>query len=1589
MSIQSRDLVVRLMAQSNGFEKGMKSAAASADVFAKELEKIDRRQTEAVAHVARLRAKSEREAAAAEKAAARDAAQATQRRMDAYDRLGKSAMIAGTAVAAGVALSVKAAVQWESAWAGVAKTVEGNVEQMAALEGELRQLATTLPATHTEIAAVAEAAGQLGIKREAIAGFTKVMIDLGETTNLTADEAATSMAQLANIMGTSAQDVDRMGAALVALGNNGASTEADIVQMALRIAGAGKQVGLTEADVLAMSNALASVGINAEAGGSAISRFMSDLSVAVVTGSSSLEGFADVAGMSVQEFSTLFEQDAARAVGAFTDGLGRIQASGGSAIATLEEMDITELRLRDTLLRLAGAQGMLGDSLELGTEAWEANLALTDEADKRYATTEAKLQIARNAVNDMAIDLGSTLLPALADVASGVGDMATMIANLPGPVKAALAIVATFAATVGIVGGAALIAVPKLAAMRLALTDLGLSAAATDRSMKALTLTMKAAGLVSLLAGAAVAADALTDALAGSGAPLNAMTEDLVDFASRGRLAGDLAKTVGADFSELADKIDKANETKWSGIEALSPLWAAKVATDIQTARNEVDALDQAFAGLVQSGQELVVAQFFEQWSQESGRSVEDLSGDFDAYQEALAGARVETKLAADGTGALVEGIDGVGVSTEQALSSITSYAEALGYSEDASKELTKQIEEWAKSYAGFIEPLGSYTTLLSEKQAAERESAEATAAATSSQTDSWEDYAKAVKVSVGEYLAELEKQVQAQQDWSANMLTLSSRVSEGTLDELARMGPEGAPLVAALVNASDAELARLEDAFGARTAAATGAMASELRLAQPVLTTVAKIAGQKTADALARELAAGKTTVAKIAADYGIGITGGIVPPVSRAAEQVRSLARGLEGLDGRNVNITVRTNYVSSGVPRQVGVGGGLQQRDGGVVDFFSAGGLREQHVAQIAPAGAWRVWAEPETGGEAYIPLAPSKRRRSVEIWQETGRRLQMFASGGIAGAGATNPTGGRPLSVVAAGMTSIEQIRALVDAWKDYNEQLADAARRQELVLGEQAARKAFDLAKGMKERTKTLEDLKDAQKRLREFDAAAAIDRERRAVDKILDTLEAEEKAREAAARAAEELAQERRRATEAAEDAQERALDRLNRLLDTEKALRGRQIQAEQRHAADRARLATRAAQTDARFASDQAKVRADQVDAERRHLERLAMLRVQLATDEARLLDDRRDRLANSTALDQMIAFERGLPADWLVANARRQVEALTEWIEELDLARRMGVSEQVIAALGLDDGPQTLAQVRALTRASAQEIAALNDAAEQRTRLAGEKVRREQVGNYGQLGQALASAQLQYTNAVRDLQAQYQVEQERFAIELLELQTEYVTAQQQISDELAASQAALVAEQAELAAELAVLGQDQGRAYGEALAEGLRSQIPGVRAAAAELAAAMAVLAEAQAAQASPATTPSTPGTTNSRPAPAPFKDPLSRTSGSRPINTASWSADPRGELDLADPFARPGTVMYGVPRRTYDVGGWLQPGYTLAYNGTGQPERILTAQQMAGVGGRQVHLHISGNTIRESVDVDLLMHRAEFLIANGSLG
>ena len=369
-------------------------------------------------------------------------------------------------------------IEFESAMTGVFKTVDMTLEEETQLAADIRQMAEEIPVSTTEIAGVAELAGQLGISNEALLGFVETMVMLGTATNLSAEEAAEALAKFANIAGTEESDYGRLGSVLVGLGNNFATTEADIMNMTTRLTSTGSVLGLTEAEMFAIATALSSVGIEAEAGGSAISKLMKDIETAVVghdalveaqerTGLSLeklistskglenndlknvalaagygtselrsiieagelLENLSEVSGKTSEEFIRAWGENSVSALEDFLGGLKNIDENGGSAVQTLEELGYTEVRMSNAILALSQSDGLLSDTLRVANEAWEQNMALTDEAEKRFETTESKAQILKNSLDNLLIAVGDDYLTTLKPAIEGLTNLTQALSD--------------------------------------------------------------------------------------------------------------------------------------------------------------------------------------------------------------------------------------------------------------------------------------------------------------------------------------------------------------------------------------------------------------------------------------------------------------------------------------------------------------------------------------------------------------------------------------------------------------------------------------------------------------------------------------------------------------------------------------------------------------------------------------------------------------------------------------------------------------------------------------------------------------------------------------------------------------------------------------------------------------------------------------------------------------------------------------------------------------------------------------------------------------------------------------------------------
>ena len=370
--------------------------------------------------------------------------------------------VSGVLAAAGIAALLKeikqgfdecaqASMDFESAMTGVAKTTDLTDEELADMSDAIKAMSTEIPATATDIAAVEEAAGQLGIQKDALLDFTRVMTMLGTATNMTAEDAATALARFANITGMSADNYDRLGAVIVDLGNNFATTESEITQMGTRLASGGRLAGLTEPQIMALAAAMSSVGIEAEAGGTAMTQTLNAIEKAVANGEDALQGFADVAGMSADEFAQTWSTDALDALTAFIRGLGTLDERGESAVLVLEDLGLKGIRQGNMLKSLALAADQMDSAVQTANTAWDENIALTNEANKRYATTQSKLDMMQNAYNNLKVAVGDAFAPALRDVYDAGTDVLNVLGAFVQENPALVKGVATFT---GVVGGA-------------------------------------------------------------------------------------------------------------------------------------------------------------------------------------------------------------------------------------------------------------------------------------------------------------------------------------------------------------------------------------------------------------------------------------------------------------------------------------------------------------------------------------------------------------------------------------------------------------------------------------------------------------------------------------------------------------------------------------------------------------------------------------------------------------------------------------------------------------------------------------------------------------------------------------------------------------------------------------------------------------------------------------------------------------------------------------------------------------------------------------------------------------------------------
>jgi TP901 family phage tail tape measure protein len=360
--------------------------------------------------------------------------------------------------------AAKAAIQFESSFANVAKTVDGVsdssgklTETGKALAQTFRDMAKSIPATTDELTAIAALGGQMGVPTAQLEKFTKNVAALGVAVDgISTEEAAAGLASIGNATGQGTQNIDKMASALVHLGNNSNATEGDILEFTKRLIGAGNAVGMTVPEVMAIGTAMANVGISAEAGGTAMSTLISKMSNAVSKGGESLAEFAKVAGLSAEDFAAKWKTKPVEAVNTFLNGLSSMRERGVDLNLTMGELGTEGIRIQDMLKRMAGQTDGVATALKFANEGYETSNKHLEEAQKKYATTANQLKLLWNQINDVAITLGDAMIPAIKTMIEWLGKLLPYIDGiaqafkaLPGEIQAAFLILGGLGAALG------------------------------------------------------------------------------------------------------------------------------------------------------------------------------------------------------------------------------------------------------------------------------------------------------------------------------------------------------------------------------------------------------------------------------------------------------------------------------------------------------------------------------------------------------------------------------------------------------------------------------------------------------------------------------------------------------------------------------------------------------------------------------------------------------------------------------------------------------------------------------------------------------------------------------------------------------------------------------------------------------------------------------------------------------------------------------------------------------------------------------------------------------------------------------------
>lgn len=329
----------------------------------------------------------------------------------------KASALAFAGFAGSIALVTKEFADYEKALVGVGKTTNIEGKKLENFGKEFQKLSADIPIATNELLGIAQAAGQLGVTGESnLIKFTKTVAQLGVATDLSGEQAATSLTRILNVTGEGIDTIDRFGASIVALGNNFAATESEIVNVANEVSRSTAVFGVSAAEAAGLATALRSVGVQAQLGGSVVGKAFLKIQKAISSGGKQAEVLTKLTGIAGDQLQKTFDDNATEVFQSFIEGLGNLDGGAKEIIATLEQLGLKGDEVNKVLPILAERSELVGEAVATSNQAYKENIALVEEAEKAFGTLSAEGQKLKNTVITLFTNIGGQLAPTIKEL---------------------------------------------------------------------------------------------------------------------------------------------------------------------------------------------------------------------------------------------------------------------------------------------------------------------------------------------------------------------------------------------------------------------------------------------------------------------------------------------------------------------------------------------------------------------------------------------------------------------------------------------------------------------------------------------------------------------------------------------------------------------------------------------------------------------------------------------------------------------------------------------------------------------------------------------------------------------------------------------------------------------------------------------------------------------------------------------------------------------------------------------------------------------------------------------------------------------